>query len=330
MDHSADKPSIVLVGAGYWGKNLARNFAAIGELAGIVDGNSEQARAIASANGTIATTLDAALDNPSVRGIAIATPAPTHAAIAQRALLAGKAVFVEKPICLSEDEGEKLVELANSTGLPLMIGHLLRYHPHFHELKNQIASGSIGQPKHLISRRNSLGKVRIEENVLWSFAPHDISMALAIAGEMPVSVEAQGVSFVTAGIADCVTLQMKFPSGFHVSIEVSWASARKEQRLVVTGEKGSIVFDDTETEWSKKLQVHPVEWDRSGLEPKPLSGTVQYIVTEESEPLLEECKHFAHCVKTGQSPLTDGKEGLSVLNVLVQAEKALQNNMGSF
>ena len=328
MNSLASGPSIVLVGAGYWGKNLARNFAKIGELAGIVDGNADQASAVANANNCQVVSFHDALSNSAVKGIAIATPAPSHAGIAEHALKAGKAVFIEKPICLSQEEGAILVELSKAAGKPLMIGHLLRYHPHFCHMQERIQTGGIGKPRHLLSRRNSLGKVRVEEDVLWSFAPHDISMTLAIADEMPTTVEAQGVSFLTAGIADCATLQLKFPSGFHASLEVSWASVRKEQRLVVTGDKGSIIFDDTEPDWLKKLQLHPVDWDTGGREPLANRGPVEFIASEESEPLLEECRHFVHCVHTGAQPITDGAEGLAVLNVLVRAEESLRRNMG--
>jgi predicted dehydrogenase len=328
MNDLAEMPSIVLVGAGYWGKNLARNFARIGELAGIVDGNAEQAAAIAEANNCRVMSLPEAISDPAVKAIAIATPAPSHAAIAELALNGGKAVFIEKPICLSEAEGEKIVQLSKDAGKPLMIGHLLRYHPMFRTLLSCTAAGAVGKPRHLLSRRNSLGKVRVEEDVLWSFAPHDISMALAVAGEMPSSVEAQGVSLLTPGIADCVTLQLKFPSGMHASLEVSWVSVRKEQRLVVTGDKGSLVFDDTEPDWPKKLQLHPVAWESGGREPQAGRGTVEYFEITEEEPLLEECRHFVHCVRTGAKPLTDGNEGLAVLNVLVKAEESLRRNMG--
>jgi predicted dehydrogenase len=319
--------AVALVGGGYWGRNLGRNFAELGALRAIVDTNPGTATALSSATGAPVRGLEEVLADDSISGIVIATPAATHAVVAARAIEAGKHVFVEKPITLTVADADFLIALANSAGRVLMVGHLLRYHPHFIALKQQVEAGAVGRPLYVHSNRLSLGKIRTEENVLWSFAPHDVSMLLAIAGEQPDTVSAQGAAFVTPGVADWCTAQMVFPSGLRGHVQTSWMHHVKEQRFSVTGEKGAIVFEDSIPDWDRKLLVYPHALDRSGPAPMPVKGEPFSIAVPKTEPLKEECREFLNAIAEGRAPLTDGREGRDVLRVLDAAEKELARSL---
>lgn len=315
---------IVQVGCGYWGKNLTRNFAEIGVLAGVVDRNPETADRMAKAHGVPATTLEAALSDPSADGVSFATPAPTHTALATKALKRGKNVYLEKPLALTVDDALSLIQLADERGLILMVGHLLQYHPVFRELDKQVKAGLIGDVQYVYSNRMSLGKFRTEENVLWSFAPHDFSMLLALAGQEPTSVTAQGASFLTPGIADWCTVQMQFGSGIRGHIQTSWLHPFKEHRLAVIGSEGMLVFEDSQPAWDKKLTYYAHRICATDAAPVPEKAEAVYLPVDRGEPLKEECLHFVRCLETGTSPRTDGREGLAVLRSLQMAENALQ------
>lgn len=318
---------VVQIGCGHWGKNLARNFAEIGALAGVVDGNPETAERTAGAHGVPVTTLDAALADPSVDGIALATPAPSHAALSTRALEAGKHVYVEKPLALSTADAEALIRLADKKGRTLMVGHLLQYHPVFRELRRQVEAGLIGDVQYVYSNRMSLGKFRIEENVLWSFAPHDFSMLLSLVGQEPNRVTAQGASFVTPGIADWCTVQFAFKNGVRGHIQTSWLHPFKEQRLVVIGSAGMLVFEDSAADWDKKLAHYAHRIVPTNAAPEPQKADAVYLPVDKGEPLKDECRHFVECIETGVTPRTDGREGLAVLRALNMAEEALQASL---
>lgn len=316
---------IAQVGCGYWGKNLARNFAELGVLAAVVDDHAAIASMIGKQHSVPVSSFDAVLADPTINGIALATPAVSHAEMALRALSAGKNVFVEKPLALSPEDGARVIDAANNAGLSLMVGHLLQYHPAFTALRAMTASGELGSLRYIFSNRMSLGKFRTEENVLWSFAPHDLSMVLALVGEEPASLSCQGAAYVTPGIADWATLQMQFPSGVKAHIQVSWHSPYKEQRLVVIGDIAMAVFDDVEPDWGHKLAIYRHGIDRSGSAPAPVKSEADYLSIPKGEPLLNECKHFVDCIAEGRRPLTDGEEGLRVLRTLHRADLELQN-----
>lgn len=318
---------IVQIGCGHWGKNLTRNFAEIGALAGVVDGNADTARLMAKTYGVPVMDFASALADPDVDGIALATPAETHAALATKALNAGKHVYVEKPLALEIADAETLIELAEKNNLRLMVGHLLQYHPVFLALKAHVAAGLIGDIQYIYSNRMSLGKFRIEENVLWSFAPHDFSMILSLVGEEPATVTAQGASFVTPGIADWCGVQFAFPGGVRGHVQTSWLHPFKEQRLVVTGTKGMLVFEDSIPEWERKLGLYRHRIGKSEAVPVPQKADLEYLSVDKGEPLKDECRHFVQCIKTGQTPRTDGREGLAVLRALTRAEAALKSSL---
>jgi UDP-2-acetamido-3-amino-2,3-dideoxy-glucuronate N-acetyltransferase len=254
--------SIAQVGCGHWGKNLARNFYEAGVLSAIVDGDESVARMIGQQLSVPVRDLDDVLSDPAIDGVALATPAETHAALGRRVLEAGKHLFVEKPIALTIAEAEELIACAQAAGRHVMIGHLLQYHPVFRKLHDLVGQGLIGPLRYVYSNRLSLGKFRVEEDVMWSFAPHDLSMLIALAG-LPVGVARSGASFVTEGIEDWTLLTMEFSDGVRGHVQVSWAHPFKEQRLVAVGRDGALVFDDSAPAWEEKLlhYAHGIDMD---------------------------------------------------------------------
>jgi UDP-2-acetamido-3-amino-2,3-dideoxy-glucuronate N-acetyltransferase len=269
-------------------------------------------------------TFEEILDGADVDAVVLATPAETHAPMALSALAAGKHVFVEKPLALSVAQGRRIVERAHAAGRALMVGHLLRYHPAFLELQRLIDGGRLGRLQYIYSNRLNLGRIRREENVFWSFAPHDISMILALAGEMPERVRAIGSCYLHKTLADVTTTHLAFGNGINAHVFVSWLHPFKEQKLVVVGEAGMAVFDDG-MPWQAKLVVYPhrIDW-KSGV-PTPAKAAAEAVALEsEAEPLEIECRHFLECIATGEPPRTDGGEGLRVLRVLESAQSAMR------
>jgi UDP-2-acetamido-3-amino-2,3-dideoxy-glucuronate N-acetyltransferase len=314
---------VAQVGCGYWGRNLVRNYAEMGALAAIVDGDATTARTLAERFGIPARTWPQIVADPAISAVSLATPAATHAAMAMEAITAGKHVFVEKPLALSSADARQVVDAAAAAGVTLMVGHLLHYHPAFQRLRSLISEGTLGTIRYLFSNRMSFGKFRVEENVLWSFAPHDVSMILALVGEEPQRVTAQGAAFVTAGIADWATVQLAFPGAVRGHIQVSWASPYKEHRLAVVGTEGMAVFEDSEPDWGRKLALYRHRVDCTGPVPMPVKADAEYVGVEPGEPLQAECAHFLRCAASGVRPRTDGREGIRVLRVLERAEAEL-------
>jgi predicted dehydrogenase/acetyltransferase-like isoleucine patch superfamily enzyme len=313
---------LVVAGCGAWGKNLVRNFAALGVLHGIVDPDRAAAAALARQHDAAAVEWDAVLADPTVNAVAIASPAALHARLAHAALEAGKHVFVEKPLALQIADAEVLCQLAERHDRRLMVGHLLQYHPAFLRLKDLVREGVLGRLQYVYSNRLNLGKIRREEDILWSFAPHDISMILSLVGADPEHVDAVGARYLHRTIADVTTTHLSFAGGEQAHIFVSWLHPFKEQKLVVVGERGMAVFDDSE-EWGRKLLLYPhrVEW-REAM-PVPQKGEAEPVAVEPGEPLRLECQHFLDCISTGATPRTDGREGLRVLRVLSRATQSL-------
>jgi UDP-2-acetamido-3-amino-2,3-dideoxy-glucuronate N-acetyltransferase len=316
-----------VAGTGYWGRNLVRNFANIGALAAICDvdptalGNlSEQ-----YPDATPYTAFKDLLGDAAVDAVVISTPAVTHGALARQALEAGKHVFVEKPLCLDLEEAAALGALATSRGLTLMVGHLLLYHPAFVALEAFVNEGRVGNLRYIYSNRASLGKIRKEENALWSFAPHDISMILQLAGEMPKTVTCVGGAWLKPGVADTTLSHLAFKNNVQAHIFVSWLHPFKDHRLVVVGEYGMAVFNDVESGSSKLLHYpHAIGWE--GEVPTIDKAQATPIVWQESEPLACECLHFIDCVENGKEPRSNAAEGRSVLVVLDACQRAL--NLG--
>ncbi len=316
------KTRIAVVGCGYWGKNLVRNMAEAGALAAVVDNHAPTAAAMAETYKVPACSFDAVLADKSIDGIVIASSASTHAPLATLALEAGKHVFVEKPLALAVADAKRLTKLAAEKKRVLMVGHLLHYHPAFQALLSEIKAGRVGALQYIQSHRMSFGKVRTEENVLWSFAPHDISMILAIAGASPQQVLAQATAQISENICDIATLHMQFAGGLGAHVMVSWLHPVKEHKLIVIGDKGSLVFDDT-LPWEQKLTFYENKVTREGGVPLAQKGEQQAIAVTPGEPLRAECDHFIAAIGGG-AVRTDAVEGTRVLEVLTAAEASLR------
>jgi len=316
-------PRIAVVGCGYWGKNLVRNFAQLRVLSMICDENEANLKAQAShypqARSTVRFTE--VLEDPAVHGVVIATPAAMHYEETLAALRAGKHVFVEKPLALRHDEGAELVELSRQTGLTLMVGHILEYHPAVAVLKDLILRGELGKILYIYSNRLNLGKVRQVENILWSFAPHDIAVICRIIGAAPLSVQATGGTYLQSGVHDVTVTDLEFDGGVRAHIFVSWLHPYKEQKLVVVGDRKMAVFDDTAREGKLKIYDKGIEW-KAGL-PVPRQTAETTLFFEETEPLRLECQQFVSCLQTGVRPVTDGESALRVLSVLQASQMSL-------
>jgi len=314
--------SVAVVGVGYWGRNVARNFHELGVLTTLCDADAAaEARCRAQyPDATFHRDYRAVLDDPFVTAVALATPAATHHEMARAALDAGKDVLVEKPLAIEVGHGEELVERAAAKGRILMVGHILRYHPAIIALQRLIRDGALGRIHYLYSNRLNIGKIRTEENILWSFAPHDISVMLALLDEAPTRVFCQGGAYVNPQTVDVTMSHFEFASGVQGHILVSWLHPIKEQRLVVVGSETMAVFDDT-AEHKLVLYPHRVEW-RNRL-PAAIKAQGEPVALEAGEPLNAECRHFLDCVKTGTTPVSDGAEGLRVLRVLDACQRSL-------
>jgi UDP-2-acetamido-3-amino-2,3-dideoxy-glucuronate N-acetyltransferase len=319
--------NIAVIGAGYWGKNLVRNFHELGVLKTVCDGAATCRQAMQAAYPGVQVTddFDTILNDPEIKAVVIAAPAALHFALAQKALLADKDVFVEKPLSLTRGDAEKLVRLAAQRKRILFVGHILQYHPAVVRLKELINQGTIGRLQYIYSRRLSLGKIRREENILWSFAPHDISIILALAGEEPSFVDSVGNNFLHARIPDVTMTNLKFPSGIGAHIFVSWLNPFKEQKLVIVGSEGMLVFDDTVPIECKLVHYpHAIHWQDG--QPVPQKGEQIAIALQDiwEEPLKAECRAFLSVIETRTPPLTSGEEGLRVLQVLEQSQHSLE------
>ena len=323
------KKMIGLIGLGYWGKNLLRNLDELGVIHTACDSNpstvSERKEQLSNINYT--TSFEEILNASDIKAIAVATPAATHYDFVKRSLLAGKDVFVEKPLALTVKEGEELAKIASKENKILMVGHILQYHSAVIRLKKLISSGELGKIQYIYSNRLNIGKLRTEENILWSFAPHDISVILMLLDEEPVRVFAFGEDYLSRGIYDTTITTMEFRNGVKGHIFVSWLHPFKEQKLVVVGSKAMAVFDDVSKE-KLFLYPHTIEW-KSGKVPVAQKAECEVVSFEKKEPLKEELKHFIECVLQRKNPKTDGIEGLRVLKVLESAEKVLLNGKPS-
>jgi predicted dehydrogenase len=321
--------TVGIVGLGYWGPNLARNFDAIPGCAvtWLCDADEAARDRVSRTLPAAQTTadLDELLADPGLDAVVLATPVPTHADLAVRALEAGKHCFVEKPLAQSVADAERAVDAAQRTGRVLMVGHLLEYHPGVRRLKELTESGELGDEIYYIyGNRLNLGKLRSDENALWSLGAHDVSVVLYLAGEEPVEVEAHGESYVRPGVEDVVFCFMRFPSGLAAHLHLSWLDPHKERRFTVVGSQKMATFDDMELE--RKLTVYDKGFDedsRTYGEYITRSGDVFSPRIPNVEPLRVECEHFIDAIRSGQPPRSDGASGLRVVRVLEQLQNSL-------
>ena len=320
------KKNIALIGAGHWGKNHLRNLYHMGVLNTVLEKSDKIiAQRKKDFPGVLFVKEDRqVMDNENIRGVVIAAPAELHGRLTEKYLLAGKDVLVEKPMALTVENGSKLIQTAEKKGCILMVGHILQYHPGVIKLKELIDSGELGQIRYIYSNRLNIGKLRVEENVLWSFAPHDISLILMLLnGEEPERVDAHGGAYVKPGLYDTTLTTMEFKNGVKSHIFVNWLHPFKEQKLVVVGSDRMAVFDDL-SEPEHKLLIYPHTIDFiDGDVPVARKAESYSVPFDMKEPLKEELLHFIDCIANRKTPRTDGVEGLNVLNVLERAEKKL-------
>jgi len=320
---STDDPQVAVFGCGYWGKNLVRNFHALGALRWACDVQEEPLRQAQKDFGVrTSRDLNSILQDDQVEGVVIAAPAVEHFALARKSLLAGKDVFVEKPLSLRSSEGRELIALARDGKRILMVGHILEYHPAIHALKELVRKGELGRIQYIHSSRLNLGKLRTEENILWSFAPHDISAILYLLGETPARASAQGGSYLNPPLVDTTLSTLDFASGVKAHIFVSWLHPFKEQKLAIVGSNKMAVFDDVQSENKLTLYAHHINW----FDRKPVAERDggQVIPILKAEPLRLECAHFLECIRTRQRPRTDGESALRVLEILEACEHSLR------
>lgn len=318
------RKKVAVVGVGYWGKNLARNFHELGALEVLCDPD-ESVHAVCKHNYRevrYSREYREVLSDPAVDAVVLATPATSHYEMAREALEAGKDVLVEKPLALDVSQGEDLVRLSEVKRRILMVGHVLRHHPAIVKLQRLVQDGALGKIHYLYSNRLNIGKIRTEENILWSFAPHDISVILSLLNEMPSRVACQGAAYLNPIVTDVTLSHFEFPSGVRAHIFVSWLHPIKEQRLVVVGSEKMAVFDDT-AERKLVLYPHRVEW-RNRV-PTAVKAEGEVVDVDQLEPLHAECQSFLDCINFRTTPVNDGAEGLRVLRVLDACQRALGN-----
>jgi predicted dehydrogenase len=338
-DHMTSKtstliPRIAVIGAGAWGRNHVRTFAGIKDccLAAVCDSRSAALDWVRTSYPMVQTQQDVAriFADPEIEAVVLAVPAPLHASLAREAILAGKHVLVEKPFTLTVSEAEDLLALPRRNGQVLMVGHLLLFHPVVVRLKQMIQSGELGEIRYVYCQRLNLGVVRRDENAWWSLAPHDISVLLHLFDEVPNRIVATGAGFLQTQVEDVVFASLQFPSGRIGQIHVSWLDPHKVRQLVVVGSKKMAVFDDMEP--SEKLRIY----DKCAmLNENPLDfagwitlrfGDVLIPSIRMVEPLSEECRHFIHCIRSGELPVTSAETALPVIKVLEEASLQLANN----
>jgi predicted dehydrogenase len=320
-----------VVGLGYWGPNLARNFDAMPgcELTWCCDGRPavrEQFGPLFS-RARFTDDLEHLLSDPTLDAVAVATPVPSHAELATRVLEAGKACFVEKPLALDTAGAERVLAAQRSNGRGLMVGHLLEYHPGVRALKEIVDSGELGEIHYIYSNRLNLGKLRADENALWSLGAHDISVLLYLAGAEPYELSAHGECYLRPGVEDVVFCFLRFASGLSAHMHLSWLDPHKERRFTVVGAKRMATFDDMEIE--RKLTIYDKGFDELGSDwggYVARSGDIYSPPVSNAEPLRLECEHFIECVRSGTPPLSDGASGLRVVRVLEGLQSALERS----
>ena len=323
------------IGVGYWGRNLLRNFAALpnARIVHVCDQRPDVRATVEKQYPGVTTTADYAtlLANPEVEAVVVATETPQHVAMAEAALRAGKHVFVEKPMAQTVAEAERLVELAEANDRRLMVGHLLLYHPAFRYVEDLIAAGELGEVYYLYSMRVNLGIIRQQENALESLAPHDLSVALQFLDRAPVAVSAQGQAYLQPGVEDVAFATVYFEDGRLAHLHTSWLDPHKVRKVTVVGSKQMAVIDDVEGVekvrlYDKGVDVRPGEERYANYaESMTLrSGDIHIPRVPMQEPLRLECQHFVDCVRTGQTPRSDGRNGLAVVRMLEAAQRSLK------
>ena len=329
---SENRVRVALIGCGYWGPNLARNFSQANhcELIAVADMSEAALARMKRALPFVETTTDATslFARADVDAIAIATPARTHAALALQALRSGKHVFVEKPLAMTVEEANAITAAARLAKRVLMVGHVFEFHPALHVIKKLLDNQELGDLYYLYSTRVNLGRVQSDINALWSIAPHDVSIMLNLVGAVPERVSARGQAFLTNNIEDVVFLTLEFPNGVFGHIHASWLDPSKTRQLTVVGSRRMAIFDDVASEGKLKIYdkgaYRKEEAGYGEFQVKVHSGDIHIPRLDMTEPLQLECQHFVDCILQERTPLTDGENGLRVVRVLQAAQTSLQ------
>lgn len=336
---SSDLINIAVIGCGYWGPNLVRNFAQLNNVNvyALCDLDVSRAQELAldfAPNAHVSADYRDIFNDPKIHGVAIASPAASHFSIAQEALSARKDVLVEKPLAMSVKECQKLISLAEKLGSVLMVGHTFIFNVAVRKIKEYIDDGLLGNIIYIHSRRLNLGRVQTDINAMWSLSPHDISMLLYWLGEDPVRATSSGFSYLNHGVEDIVFMTLEFPNGIKTYSHSSWLDPKKVREITIVGTKKMLVYDDVATEG--KIQIYDKSvnlpsassHERENLYPefqmKNLYGDVMVPYLPFQEPLQMQCQHFIDCIRSGTSPLTNGQEGLRIVRVLEAAQYSLK------
>jgi predicted dehydrogenase len=331
---SENKISVGVVGVGGWGKNLARNYGEISSahlkyLCDLDVAKLEDLQPRCKPE-MITTDVNDLFTDEDLQAIVIATTAPSHYELCKSALLAGKDVYVEKPFVLASTEARELIELAEERERVLMVGHLLEYHPVVETLKSMIDSGELGEIRYIYSQRLNLGTVRQDENALWNFAPHDISVILYLLGESPTDISARGQAYLRKGVEDVMFLTMNFSDKAMGHVHVSWLDPHKTRKITIVGSKRMAVFDDLEP--TEKLKIYDkgaevnTDYDTFAEYVGLRFGDITVPYIRVGEPLRAECEHFLNCITERKTPRSDGYDGLRVVEVLEAADHSLDKN----
>jgi len=322
---------VAVVGAGYWGKNLVRAFSSLGRLRAVCDSNPDAlARAQRAVPGVrVVSDLDALWSDDGIGAVAIASPARLHAEQALAAIRAGRDVFVEKPMALRAEDARTVREAAAAGGRILMVGHLMLYHAGVQRLMQMVRDGELGRIYYLYALRVNLGKLRKDENALWSFGPHDLAIILELVGREPETVAARGEGYLQSGVEDVVFVNLRFPDGIMAQVQLSWLDPRKERRLTVVGSRRMAVLDDTQP--AEVLRIYdkgfdrPPEYATYGEFLTLRDGDIHVPRINLKEPLLEECSHFLHCIDERAEPRTSGAHGERIVRILEAAQRSLKS-----
>lgn len=323
---------LAIIGAGNWGQNLIRNFyELLGEdLVYICDRDNDALKRIKKIYPRLRTINDykIILRNRKIDSVAIATPSSTHYMIAKEFLISGRNVFVEKPMATRSVDAIELVNLSERKNLILMVGHLMLYHPAVRRVKGLIDEGELGRIFYMYSRRLNLGVIRKNENAIWNFAPHDISVSLFLLNSTPERVWAIGKDYIQENVEDIAFIVLEFPGNIISHIHVSWLDPHRRRELTVVGSKKMVVFNDVAN--VEKIRIfdrgvdYPISYQSYGDSLTLRIGDIYSPKVEMKEPLREECKHFIECVEKGEKPLSDGYEGLRVVRILEAAQESLK------
>ncbi|MEM7828074.1 MAG: Gfo/Idh/MocA family oxidoreductase [Candidatus Aenigmatarchaeota archaeon] len=325
---------LAIIGAGNWGQNLVRNFYELlgDDLVYVCDKDNRVLEWVKRTYPGVKTTDDykKILKNNRIDSVVIATPSSTHYSFAKESLLCGKNVFVEKPVATRSSEAAELVELSEKRSLTLMVGHLMLYHPAVRMVKNLIDAGELGRVFYMYSRRLNLGVIRKNENALWNFAPHDVSVSLFLLNSFPERVWTIGKDYIQEGIEDIAFVVLEFPGNIISHIHVSWLDPHRRRELTVVGSKKMVVFNDVAN--VEKIRIYdkgvnyPISYQSYGDSLTIRIGDIYSPKVEMKEPLKEECRHFIECVKEGKRPLSDGNEALDVVRILEAAQESLKSH----